>query len=126
MGAAPSARGAGGELRVRVVWERGEMGEYSDDEFDDDEVVAEPAPVPAPAPAAKATKASKPPKAPKATKATKKSSPPPTFEARPPPGLSPVQLGAMRSPRAPPKIDVKPVQDAPERASRASRTVPAP
>ena len=35
------------------------------------------------------------------------SSPPPAFEARPPPGQSPVQLGVMRSPRATPKIDVK-------------------
>lgn len=58
------------------------MGEYSDDEFDDEEPAAA---------------------------ASKPKSPVP-FEARPPPGQSPVQLGAMRSPRAPPTIDVKPVQ----------------
>jgi hypothetical protein len=47
------------------------------------------------------------------------SSPPPAFEARPPPGQSPVQLGVMRSPRAPPKIDVKPVRCPPARESCA-------
>ena len=67
------------------------------DEFDDDEERVPPASKPVPPPS-KATP----------TTAAKPNSPVP-FEARPPPGQSPVQLGAMRSPRAPPKIDVKPV-----------------
>ncbi len=74
------------------------------DEFDDDEERVPPASKPVPPP----SKAAPPPSKATPTKAAKPNSPVP-FEARPPPGQSPVQLGAMRSPRAPPKIDVKPV-----------------
>ena len=74
------------------------MGDYSDDDFEDEEAA-----LPVPAPPARKERQREPAPMPSPSRPM-----PPPFEPRPPPGQSPAAaMRSPRSPRAPPTIEVK-------------------